>query len=43
MLHNHCFGDDPPGVAHEIFQQRKFEGLQVYFPAASENFAGVQV
>jgi hypothetical protein len=20
MFHDHCFGDDPPGVAHEVLQ-----------------------
>jgi hypothetical protein len=28
MLHDHGFGNDPAGVAHQIFEQGKLQGLQ---------------
>src|SRR5688572_18906656 len=43
VLEDHGLGNDPAGVAHEIFQKGKLMGLQVDLLLAARDFAGEQV
>ena len=43
VLQNHGLGHDAVGMAHEIFQQRKFARLQFNLLAAAPHFAREQI
>jgi hypothetical protein len=43
MFHDHGFGNDPTGVAHQIFEQGELERLQGNFLVSPENLTRMYV
>jgi len=43
IFQQHGTGDDLPAMAHQIFQQAEFPGLQAYHFAGATNLAGKDI
>ena len=43
VFHDHRLGNDPAGVAHQVFEQRKLPGLQVDLFTPSSDLPGEEI